>query len=431
MDVGSGRNKTGGVEVNSKGFVYTLFVFIVISLVTLLIVFPLNLRPYQNKGKKIRIDEEYYFLKSVESDLSRAYDISIKRGCVALTNQIISSGKELENPKYFLNELILNGTFNSTNSNVMENSSISDWVSKISYIAKNSGYNFGMFVTKYKINASTFPYIFLNYTQNISLEDSRSNSKFNPLYRINKKMNISNLEDPLFFLRTNGEKTSSYKQCSYQFRAKYLGSGTQEYYSGANWTSGKAALFLNNENVSSTADRGSKIAIINNLCEYPDSQISYLEEFNGIVSETAVNLSNPCGKGITLNNFIGGASDLDTQDLSNNMTVVMNSKQVWINNIVDELHQGCYFYSERGPDFFARAENKLTGSENGAGIGHFINVLNLPSELQKSASSLDYVYWNSSAYGSISKIKGVSNYESWFRLDQFHINLWNLSSLVY
>jgi len=414
-----------------KGFVYTFFVLFVTSLLIILLVFPLNLAPYRDRGKKIRTDEASYFLKSIQSDLVRAYDISTKRASVAVINEIIDSGVSINSPKSFLEELIHEGTFNSTDSIVMENSAITDWISKIEGLSLSSDYLFSMNNLILELEETTFPFIRVNCTENISLEDPKSGSTFHEFFSIVKNVNISGIEDPLYFLRTNGKKTRAFKQCDNSFRASNIGSGSQYIYSDSNWTYGTSALFLNNEDVSLTQSKGSKIAFVNDLCEYNASQIPYLETFKGIVSETSVDLGNPCGTSISLDNFVGNVQDLNKTVLKDNLTIVLTSNEVWINNILDEVQNSCYFYTSRGPSFFERMGNKLICTNCVGGVGSFLKINDLPTELQKTSSSLDYVYWNESAYGALNRIKGVTNELSWFRLDQFHVNLWNVESLTY
>jgi len=411
-----------------KGFVYTFFVLFVISMLIILIVLPLNLRTYRGRGQKIRTDETDYFLKSIEQDMIRAYDISTKRAAVALSNAVVSSGSALSEPKTDLIELIQEGTLNGSQSTIMEDSSIQDWKEKIQTLAQISGYSLDITLIRLIANSSIFPYISLNYLNSINLSDPRSKSSFNPLESINSLINISEIEDPLFFLRTEGKRTSAYTQCSYSFRAKQSGTGNSNKYSSSNWTSGTAALFLNNEPVSTTTNRETKIAFVKDICSYSDFELGYLEDYLGVVSQTSFNVSNPCNKGLVLSNAISGVFVLDNT-LKANLTVVLVGNNVWINNIYNELIENCYFYTSDGPNFFDRFENKLVGSHEG--IGHFINILELPVDLQKSSSALDFVYWNDSAYGTTHRIMGVSNVESWFKLDQIHIDLWNISSLTY
>ncbi len=59
-----------------------------------------------------------------------------------------------------------------------------------------------------------------------------------------------------------------------------------------------------------------------------------------------------------------------------------------------------------------------------------VEVSRLPAELRETESAVGYVYFNGSGYGGLNSVKGVTSEHPWFRLDDHHVDEWNLESLA-
>ncbi|MDY6773852.1 MAG: hypothetical protein SVS85_01515, partial [Candidatus Nanohaloarchaea archaeon] len=162
-----------------------------------------------------------------------------------------------------------------------------------------------------------------------------------------------------------------------------------------------------------------------------------LADFKGIVSEASGGISGDgstiCGDADSsgFEAYVGGASGAAA--IRNGTTAVMTEQQVWESHIKKELETGCYFRDPTGPTVFGRLGGRLVKKEGySPGWGSFLFVPELPSDFQDSSrSSIDYVYFNDSAYGANHRIKGVTDYYSWFKLDQQHVDEWGINALTY
>jgi hypothetical protein len=97
----------------------------------------------------------------------------------------------------------------------------------------------------------------------------------------------------------------------------------------------------------------------------------------------------------------------------------------------DSSGEGCYIDDPWGPGFLDRLQNRMVSSDGG--VATFVNVENLPSELQSTQrSAVGYAYFNQSAdYGSLNSVRGVTDEYSWFNLDQDHVDHWGIGELAY
>lgn len=406
-----------------KGFILTTFaLFITIILIILVMIKP-DLKPLEDKTGKIISDETFYFLKSLEFDINRVTEISGRRALASIIDLSLKL-ENMSNSTRGLEELFFNGTYHGERNTIMENSSMNEWKNKVISLGKG----------KYAINISFHNFstdfrnfsVYFNYTYDINISDLNSRFKFNSRKKTAKKVSIEQLEDPLIFINTNGLVSKKFKMCNTTYRAKLIDKGNQTTIS--DWVYGYSIKLINATlNILKDIQKD-RIAVVQDLCSYNQSELNELEKFKAIISQEKVNLSNPCNGTITLGNFIGG---VNFNLIPNNTYLVLNMNQIWVNNILKELEEQCYFKDSLAPSFFDRIENR-TLNHRFEGIGSFLDLENFPQELRFRKSSIDYVYFNNSnLYGNLWRIKGVSEIKPLFLLDQYHIDLWNISYLAY
>jgi len=413
-----------------KGIFYTTFAIFVLALVYLVLTLPLGFRSLQRPGQNLRIDEEYYFLQSVKDDFGRANYIAGRRALAAASNYVVTSGTPLNNSGAGIRDLLYNETIEGNHSLIMENSSLRGWADKIELIAGQSDFNLSLSFNSLNLSQTPSSFIF-NLSYLLNIRDPRSQSSFSKNQSLYTEVGLEDLLDTLTYLRSDGDYSTQYHFCNLTQHSYLVGTGSQETYELArDWNSGRVTLLNQSVDLDQVEGEENKVAVVDDPCAF--SQPQQFEDFAGVVAEASLsNLSQPCGLSFNFTAFIGGLNQ--ARDLvEDNQLAVLNQQQLWVNNIIDQLERGCYFSVDKGPTFLDRLENNLTSDAASSGLARFLDLRQVPPNLQEEKSALDFVYWNQSAsYGGDQRVKGVTNYYSWFRLDQDHSSKWGLSNLTY
>lgn len=420
-----------GLMSGRKGVFYTAFAILVLALLYLILTIPLGFRGLQRPGQNLRVDEQYYFLQSVKDDFKRSNYISSRRALAAASNYMLTASSSLNDSSSGIRELLYNGTIVGNESLLMENSTITGWADKIETIAERSDFNLSLSLTSLTFDQSS-SHFYSNLSYHFLIQDPRSQSSFSGNESLETGVSYDELVDALNYLRSNGEYSSAYNFCNFSHHAFVVGSGSQQDYSlDRDWNSGRATILNQSDDLTQVEAEGAKVAIVEEICAF--SQPEELADFAGVVAETELsNLSSPCGSLFNLTAFIGGLADAQNK-VEEKHLLVLNNQDLWVNNVLDQLDQGCYFAADDAPTFLDRLENNLAPQFPASqGPAHFLDLTQLPSDLQQEKSALDFVYWNQTAdYGSDHQLKGVTDYYRWFRLDQDHIDDWGLSDLTY
>lgn len=192
--------------MNKKAFTYTT-----VSLVALLVVYSFlssqQLRArysYSSITTKLLSDSLNDFYNNLISDLRKTIEVSMSRALITCLNNIITTGKPLENPELNISILIVNGTFNGAMHPLMENNTLSYWLDSMSQKSNELGFvsevNLGMPVISHNDSFS------LLVSFNISVNVSNKAGTINISRTIEEKVPVSiiNFEDPLIPLNTYG-----------------------------------------------------------------------------------------------------------------------------------------------------------------------------------------------------------------------------------
>ncbi len=406
-----------------KGFTFTLFVFFIIALLLTTVAFqPVSLfRDVEQSVEKVKADEAFYFLESIQSDLDRAAHIAGRRATASLIQQAINGSTVTDAPAN-MTTLLFNGTFNNTTTPLMADSSLQEWANGVEDLAQDT------YQTRIRFANQTISYANLSlgvrYTADILLNDTASPAAFHPTPQKIVDISITQLEDPFISLQTNGQFGQTFTACNSSVHARKLDAGNQT--NIEEWVAEKTWK-MNNTSTAFDNIPKDRIAVTEKVCAYNQTQLSALEEFAAVVSEETLDLQNQCDGNVSLDAFTGG---IQYEKILNDTYTVVSGKDVWRNNILNQVRSGCYFLTEDGPSVFDRIENSTTNTQF-QGIGHFLDLESMQADLTYERSALDYVYFNPEPYGSLHKIQGVTDRESWFRLDDTHVTRWNISDLTY
>ncbi len=434
-----------------NGFIYTLFALFILSTLLLAASFPLSFPTQQQAGERIRVDEVFFFAESMEDDFPRAAQIAGKRAFISAVNHVINTGQSLQDAESALLEAFSNGTIDGVQQSFMQGNSMAGWAGKINEQADDAGITVSSAMETGSVRMVEPFTAELNASFNVTVHDPKTTATFTETgLWTNRTINITNMEDPLILLNSEGRDTNFYQACSYPYHANLTVTGSNTSYTGVDtWVSGFAHIFpapVTAADLSGVANKSGKIAVVADVCNAMDEDVTGMQAFAGVVSESAVTGATCTTEAATLNAYIDNAANARTV-LDNQTMTVMNEDDVWINYLYHEAVDRCYFEDElngsnqnlSAPTFLGRLENRYTISgdrlNQTPGIASFQPVDVLPPELQDDEDSVvDYVYWNDSntGYGAASEIKGVTDRSetSWFLLDQVHIDEWEINDLV-
>ncbi|PSH02396.1 MAG: hypothetical protein BRC26_00755, partial [Nanohaloarchaea archaeon QH_8_44_6] len=248
-----------------------------------------------------------------------------------------------------------------------------------------------------------------------------------------------------------GRYINTYQKCGFSEPAEQILSGNGD--TGA--TYGNATIVTDDEaDLDAIENKTTKILVTDDLEPYVPDQMDSINQFAGTVS--AEPIPENAGSG---NDGPSGTNeeDYETKYVFNTRTIdpvneqmrlILYNALVWNSNIREIINKGCYLKSTQetgmnpGPGFLERMQNELNAKpEEEKGLSTIIDKLELPSsEREIEASNVGYVYFNDTGdYGALSRIAGVTGdqahgnrtYMESFRLDQQHINNWNLEDLTY
>lgn len=103
-----------------------------------------------------------------------------------------------------------------------------------------------------------------------------------------------------------------------------------------------------------------------------------------------------------------------------------------VSSVKNLLEEGKYVNNTLAPSFLMRLENNMSASPYG--IESLVNKNELViygESIEVNSTSVDYLYWDNYG-GNVSRIDGISNDgHPLFRLDQAHVNFYNLNNETY
>lgn len=420
------------------GFVYTLFALLMLGLTLNLALLPLTVKDPSETGEKLRVDEVFYFLQSVEGDFDRATEIIGRRTMTALSNRVVNNGTYFNDSKDAFREAFENGTIDDIDAPLMNRSSFTDWSASMEDEAATSGYNLSTGLESFSVATEPPVTLVLNATYTFNLSDPITSSRFERDRNVSEEISFEGVEDPLILIESAGRYTNFFSACRTSTPAERHATGGDRFYDDSrNWTSGEKIGRPGNSDVSGVSNKGDRVAVVQDLCSYSD--LSDFSGFAGVVSEaeaiddTQANSEvDVCGEdNVALEAVVDGADG--ALSIANGSTAVMTELEVWQNNLKNRTQEACYFTDPWAPTVWGRMEGR-TANSGGYGTAFLLTVPELPSELEEEGeSAVGYVYFNETGdFGDTYNIKGVTNEDlDWFRLDQDHVDEWGINALTY
>ncbi len=356
-----------------------------------------------------RIGEAAFFLDSALSDADRTLEMATRRAFTANTNYVVTEGEPLQQAEQNISEALVNGSMDGEPLDGTENASINDWNDRISQIASGSGYELSINLKDYSFEENKLE-LDSSFTLFTVLDDPITLASFNRTESKQSSTGLEDVEDPLITLRSEGRYVSQYEECSLETPAEKIGEGQQQ---SQNSAKGEAARQIDEE-------QENKVFVTEDIDEYEPSEV---EDYEAIVSEQVSEQPESYN-----DNYIYG---VQTEDIENGNMLILNQEQLWVSVFTQMFQENCYIETDTAPTVLDRLENRLTSIEEESGVTTFLDVSELPDELQTEESAVDYVYFNeTSDYGSLNEIVEVSERYGWFRLDDYHVEYWGLEDLI-
>ncbi|MFT4892390.1 MAG: hypothetical protein ACI8Z7_000162 [Candidatus Nanohaloarchaea archaeon] len=399
----------------SKGFAYTSFALLSATLLLSLIFFQVYQPTDIGNANAERIGEASFFLDSVFKDTDRTLRIATRRAFTGAVSEVVTDGSPLEDPQRNITEIMVNGTLGGQEVDSVENASLSKWEQKVSGIASDSGYALNITVVNSSFNSSGFE-IYSSFNVTAQLKDPVTRARFNRTHYTETTTSIRDLEDPMITVRSRGRYTETVRECGFEQPAERVLTAEQN-------TSDTAygELEVQPSDLSSVDSEGSKILAVQDPDSYSSDQ---LNQFEGVIGAESYSTPSQLTNAYALET--GSLSGFEDRD-----NAVIDSGRIWSTGFSQMFEEGCYIESQEAPSFTDRLENSADADSEG--IVTLIDVPELPPELQKSdASAVGFIYFSDSASDNPRSIKGVSTPDDypWFRIDEEHVEEWNLEGLA-
>ncbi|MDO8740014.1 MAG: hypothetical protein Q7J54_00380 [Candidatus Woesearchaeota archaeon] len=189
------------------------FTIIAILLVGLILVSFSIISGYKLRDRmavvETRISTMNSFIDDAGKDMGRGLYISGFRSILGMEQFIVTRGAFITNASSAFSELMINGSYNGTEINIMEGSTFVDWMNKIKAEAGKIGIIMDFTVNEIKIYQQEpwFVGIDLNITLNIA--DERNTAKWSNAKYVTTKIGIEGFEDPLYNIYSYGRVTNT------------------------------------------------------------------------------------------------------------------------------------------------------------------------------------------------------------------------------
>jgi hypothetical protein len=404
------RGSCNGETRGMRGQVYSLIaILMVIPLVFFITQYMVSVQTLKfGTSERIIADQLKETQRSIETDFSRAVQISGIRACLGATDYMIREGEPLDDAEARLGELILNGTLFGNQTYVMEDNTIDDWRDDIYSITP--GFSVLIGYSNFTLQNYNGFYLVAGIRLRLNISDKLE------IARISKNVDktilipLENIEDPMFPYRTGGVFPRTIRFYPYPYHAMKIVSGSL----AAGNCSGNVTYDA------SDPDPAGKILVANNA--------SGVSGFAGVVAETADTPSVSCSV-LGASGAVGAIQSLLNQSGYPELYLDEQTGGVWSLPINDALGAGYYshFTGSSGPDLLQRLEGDFGESANG--METFVNIPELQSQgisTKADQVSLAYLYFSSQTHAGV-PVRGLPD---WFRMDSSHASRYNLTELM-
>lgn len=148
------------------------------------------------------------FLNDVKRDLSRGLYVSGYRSLLALNEHMITHNTFIDDVESRMKEGIINGTINSTTSNVLLGSTFPNWMQKISYQGDKIKVSIDMELLDVNVYQKDPWFVTVGANVSFFVYDELETASFNQVDYVESDISIIGFEDPLYIIHGAGRLTN-------------------------------------------------------------------------------------------------------------------------------------------------------------------------------------------------------------------------------
>jgi hypothetical protein len=235
--------------VNKKAVFFTFTAILMMS-VFLISFFVYNEYRMRNRALVLetRISSMDDFIQDIKVDIERGLYISSFRSILSLTEYVTLNKSYVDNVNSAFNEVFFNGTVNDQEMSLIKNNTFPIWEGRVEEQAKKTDIDIYFYNETVNID-QTSPWkvrITLDFT--LGVGDIRSTAYWTKDMSIETYVNITNFEDPIYRIKTNGLVLNAIKPKNVAFFVNQTTNSTTNLESQANgsyyiaWTNAPSFL---------------------------------------------------------------------------------------------------------------------------------------------------------------------------------------------
>lgn len=303
--------------MNKKGVFFTILTIALLSL--LLVSYNMYSSVKDREVINKRIETMNNFIFSLEKDMSRQMYVSGYRAILSIENKITANGTFIPSSGYAIKEAIINGTIDGETIGLMSGYRLSDINSIITELGSKANLQVNYSIIEVNISQEDSWNVKIDLTVDSYIKDKGNLASWNRTKIISSKVEITDFEDPLYLINTNGRITNKINKTIYR-------------------------PFVQGSNVS---------------------------------------------------------------------------------NLLSHVQGSYYIESSSAPSFLNRLEGKTTPNVNGIESLVYLPELSAQGLTIRDKSVVDYIYFSSNNPSS----HNIQGMPSWFKLDDSHLSIYNVSEL--
>ena len=205
------------MAVGKGGMFFTFTAFMILALVFAQIFYQAEKNPGEEAMHVAsKVSTLNAFVNGFETDVERGFFIITFRALLAASSHISDTGIFLDDSNARLHEAVINGSFNSTYSLAMENSTLGDWLASLQSEASKLGVRLNFSYSGFNVSQVSPWIVGFSFNVSYNLTDFTNTASFKRSLIVRSNISIINLEDPVYRLNTNGQIIRKINQTPYE-----------------------------------------------------------------------------------------------------------------------------------------------------------------------------------------------------------------------
>ncbi|MGV8162673.1 MAG: hypothetical protein ACP5N2_05070 [Candidatus Nanoarchaeia archaeon] len=204
--------------MNKKGFTYIISATL-IALILFVVFFSVENYTFKDQQtlyqRRILVMND--FVKAFNQDFERAMQISSFRTMIALEDHVATTSKYLNSTSNSFQETVYNGTIDGQKANMMDNSSIKDYIQRSNTIASELGLQLDANITSITLTQNDPWTIAVSMNVSLSINDTTGLAHWNYNKIYTSYIPIINLRDPIYSVSTKNRAANSIRTLNHSY----------------------------------------------------------------------------------------------------------------------------------------------------------------------------------------------------------------------